>query len=305
MDSKVNYIVVGLFVIVLAAALLAGVLWFSAGLHGTYRQYLMYTAESVSGLSVDAAVRYRGVKVGRVAEITLTPGDPSRVRLLLDIEEGTPVKTDTQATLEMQGLTGLMNVNLVGGTREAKLLAATMEGIPVIPSKPSLMGQLSDQADALVRNLSETSARLSRLLSDENQAALTQTLANLERVTGTLASEADTLADTLVELRQVAAQARRAGDELPAAIGQFRQSAVALERMANELASVGTAVRTEVGAGGTQIRRFMGEALPAAAGIVDELRETAANLRRLSESLERDPSVLVYGAGQPAPGPGE
>jgi phospholipid/cholesterol/gamma-HCH transport system substrate-binding protein len=306
MDSKVNYIVVGLFVLLFGAVLIGGVLWFSTGgVHGSYKSYVMYTSESVSGLNKDAPVRYRGVKVGRVAKIELRPDDPSRVRLLLDIDENTPVKTDTVGTLEMQGLTGLMNVNLTGGSSMAKPLTARRGEIPVITSKPSLIGQLNAQAEALADKLNETTDRLNRLLSDQNQVALSQTLNHLEKVTGALANQADNINDTFIELRRTVHEARLASEELPTTVAQMRKTAASLEKMADEVYEAGRVIRTEVAANGVQVRRFTGETLPAAGAAVDELREAAANMRRMSEQLERDPSVLIYGSGEVEPGPGE
>ncbi|MDE2089916.1 MAG: MCE family protein, partial [Gammaproteobacteria bacterium] len=114
METKVNYAVVGLFVLVLGAALIGIVLWLSAGNFNrqAYVTYYAYMQESVSGLNVNAPVKYHGVDVGRVRRIMLDPHDPARVRLVLDVVRGTPVKTDTVAMLAAQGLTGIAYVEL-------------------------------------------------------------------------------------------------------------------------------------------------------------------------------------------------
>ncbi|MHB8426113.1 MAG: MlaD family protein, partial [Gammaproteobacteria bacterium] len=119
METKVNYVAVGIFVLLLGTALIGGVLWISSGTayRAAYDTYLTYMNESVSGLSVSAPVRYRGVEVGRVRRIALAPNDPEQVELTLDIERGTPVSQDTVATLRTQGLTGIAFVDLSGGSR--------------------------------------------------------------------------------------------------------------------------------------------------------------------------------------------
>jgi phospholipid/cholesterol/gamma-HCH transport system substrate-binding protein len=90
MEAKVNFAVVGVFVLMLGAGLIAGVQWFSSG--GAYRKvydtYETYMSESVSGLNLDAPVRYRGVEVGRVRKMALAPGNIQLVQLTLDIERG-------------------------------------------------------------------------------------------------------------------------------------------------------------------------------------------------------------------------
>ena len=92
MEPKVNYTLVGLFVALLGTALMAGVLWLSrTDYRGVYDRYYTYMTESVSGLSADSAVKYRGVDVGRVKEIVLNPKNPEEVRIALDLVRGTPV----------------------------------------------------------------------------------------------------------------------------------------------------------------------------------------------------------------------
>ena len=141
MEPKVNYMIVGLFVVLLGVALLGGILWLSrTDYRGVYDRYYSYMTESVSGLSTDASVKYRGVDVGRVKEIVLDPANPEEVRLALDLVRGTPVKENTVAVLETQGLTGLTTVNLTGGTRDSPLLTAKPgETYPVIKSGPSFL----------------------------------------------------------------------------------------------------------------------------------------------------------------------
>jgi len=121
MDDKVNYTVVGAFVVLLGAALVAGVLWLAAGAHGgkRYGTYQTIMRESVSGLNVDAPVKYLGVDVGKVKEIAIDTADSSRVRLRFLIEQGTPIKMDTEAVLKTQGLTGIAYVELSGGTADS------------------------------------------------------------------------------------------------------------------------------------------------------------------------------------------
>ena len=103
MESKVNYTLVGLFVLVLGSALIGALVWLTAGRTAkVYDTYAAYMTESVSGLNLKAKVKYRGVDVGEVREIALDHDNPERVRLLLDIQRGTPVKVDTVAILATQ-----------------------------------------------------------------------------------------------------------------------------------------------------------------------------------------------------------
>ncbi len=113
MESKINYVIVGLFVVLLTAGLLGFAYWLaSEGGREDYVDYHVYMQESVAGLSADAAVKYRGVDVGTVKRMLLNPDNPEQVLLVLHIKQDTPVTTDTRATIRFYGVTGLGYIEL-------------------------------------------------------------------------------------------------------------------------------------------------------------------------------------------------
>lgn len=307
MNAKVNYILLGLFVLLLGTALIGVILWLgSGGPRKNYDRYLVYMTESVSGLSQDAAVKYQGVDIGRVREISLNPKNPKQVRLLLEIEHGTPIKEDTVAILETQGLTGLATINLSGGgLGSADLTRKEGEEYPVIKSKPSLLGRLDKSLSQLIENLTESSNRFNTLLKDENQAAFSQSLKNLETLTSSLSERKKDLAELLENLTVIVRNTRQASSHFPEITAQISASVKALEKTANEFSSMASSMQEVIGASGSDIKRFTGSTLPEASALIQELQQTAVNLRRISEQLERDPSIILYGAPRPKPGPGE
>ncbi len=129
MEDKVNYTVVGAFVLALGAALITGVLWLSAGFSARKHllPYQSIVSESVAGLNLDAPVKYLGVDVGKVSAIRIDPGNPRQVVLRFLIEQGTPIKKDTEAVLKTQGLTGIAYVELNGGSVGSPPLVAQSE----------------------------------------------------------------------------------------------------------------------------------------------------------------------------------
>jgi len=307
MNNKITYSLVGLFVLVLGTALVAGMLWLGSGGPGrSYQIYAVYMGESVAGLSRDGAVKYRGVDVGRIRDITLAPDNPEQVRLLLEIEQGTPIMKDTVATLEAQGLTGLAYINLMGGSQgSTPLTAGPDQDYPVIPSRPSVWGRLDRSLGELVDNLIEASRRINTLLNPDNRQLLVNTLTNLDRLSHDLAEHSSHLGTALDDLGTTLRNTRDASADLPKLMQQFRHSARALEHMADEISATGASVRESVAARDRDLQRFTGSALPEAAAMVSELRQAAENFRRLSDTLQRDPSTLLYGAPQQPPGPGE
>ncbi|HEU0234695.1 MAG TPA: MlaD family protein [Gallionella sp.] len=305
MESKVNFAVVGAFVLILGALLIGGVLWLSSGksYRKAYDTYLVYMSESVSGLSLDAPVRYRGVQIGSVRRIALAPGNVKLVQLTLDIERGTPVKQDTVAVLQVQGLTGIAHVDLSGGNSDSPPLeAGPGEKYPVINTGPSLMLRLDTGVTALIGNLNRSSESVNALLDEENRAILRRTLANLERLSGTLAAHAGKIDAGLNHASRAMENTERltalANAELPQLLQRIQRSTDAFDRMANETARASSSAANTV----ESVRT---EALPEARQAITELRELTASLRRFSEALERNPGMLLQGRPAVPPGPGE
>ncbi|HET7833675.1 MAG TPA: MlaD family protein [Gallionella sp.] len=305
MESKVNFAAVGAFVLLLGAALIGGVLWLSSGKsYGKiYDKYLVYMSESVSGLSVDAPVRYRGVQVGAVRRIELAPGNPEQVQLTLDIEHGTPVKEDTEARLQTQGLTGIAHIDLAGGSPGSPPLRPQRgQKHPVIRTGPSLMRRLDIGVTTLLANLNRSSERFNLLLNDENRIALTRTLANLDRLSTILAAHSAELesgmkhaAGTMENTEKLTALANA---ELPQLLQRIQRSAEAFDRMTAAAAQAGVSTASAADSVRT-------ETLPEAREAISELRELTASLRRVSEALERNPGALLQGRAAVPPGPGE
>jgi len=305
MESKVNFAVVGVFVLVLGALLVSGVLWLSSGksYSKTYDTYLIYMSESVSGLSLDAPVRYRGVQVGGVRHIALAPGNAELVQLTLDIERGTPVKQDTVAVLQVQGLTGIAHVDLSGGSRDSPLLKpGSGEKYPVIRTGPSLMLRLDAGVTALLGNLNRSSESINALLDEENRAVLRRTLANLDRLSGTLTAHAGAIDAGLDHASRTMKNTERltalANAELPQLLQRIQRSTDAFDRMASETARASSSAASA-------IESVRTEAMPEARQAITELRELTASLRRFSEALERNPGMLLQGRPTVPPGPGE
>lgn len=315
MEAKVNLAVVGAFVLALAAAGIGGLLWLGSGRlsQKAYETYVASFSESVSGLSTRAPVKLRGVEVGAVQEIALDPDDPARVRVVLSIEKGTPVKEDTYATLGVQGLTGIAYVELGGGSRSAAALRARRgEAYPTIQTRPSLLTRLDLAATTLVRDLGRVTTSLNETLDPETRQALRASVADLARILRTLANRSREIDAATVAAAAVLRNGARASAALPELIERVGRSAEAVQRMGDELARAGVAAQAAAQqARGTMghldqgVERFGAEILPEVQRLAAELRETSASLGRVAAELEQDPSAAVLGRAQVAPGPGE
>jgi phospholipid/cholesterol/gamma-HCH transport system substrate-binding protein len=304
MEEKVNFALVGIFVLVLSAALLGGILWFSSDKsYGTsYDMYQTYMRESVSGLNLNSPVRYRGVEVGQVRKIALAPGNVEQVQLTLAVEHGTPIKVDTLAVLQSHGLTGIAYIELTGGTQEAAFLQKQPgEEYPVIKTEPSLMRRLDTSISSLLVNLNRTSENLNAMLDERNRKAVKKILVDLETVAHTLAARAPAIDAGLNNAARTLQNTARMSDDLPMLALRVQRSADAFDRMAGQWTLAGSSAASAID-GTWQLTR---DTLPEFHQMVLELRELTASLRRVSEQLEQNPATLLYGKPKAKHGPGE
>jgi phospholipid/cholesterol/gamma-HCH transport system substrate-binding protein len=331
MQSRPPYAIVGLFVVLLTAAIIVTGVWFGFGdPKPTANSYFVYLTDSVAGLRENSTVRYRGVDVGRVRDIDLAPGDPGRVLLVLDIDRTVPVLTDTVARLSTQGLTGLSYVELTSEGEGEPLVARPGEEYPVITSRRTLMGRIDTaggellaRVDEATRELAEAARRFGAVFDDDNREAVSATLADIRLVAATLGGRAETLGQGIDDLGALLADAAEAGERLPELVERTELTLAGLDRHAGTLAGAAQAVerladtlRTEserlsgridrtTTLTEQELVRFSSETQPALTRMLHELEGAAVSLRRLGETLERDPSLLLYGHRDRPLGPGE
>ena len=320
MEPKVNYILVGSFVAFLGAAVLVGILWLGkTDYRGTYDRYEAYMKESVAGLSVDSTVKYRGVDVGRVKAIALNPNNPEEVLLTMDIVRGTPIKTDTIAVLETQGLTGLATINLAGGSRDAPLLQVQEgQAHPVIKTGPSLFVRLDEAVSRLLSeeglaqllvDLDAASKGVAKVLDEENRMLLKRTIKDLSEVAQTIAAHKNQIDQSLTGAAQSADNLVKLtaslNTQVPALLTGINKSVAALDAATEELAKTSKTIGTVVNEARPELQQFTKRTLPEAGLLVTELRQLTGTLTRVARELEREPSSLVFGRKAPLRGPGE
>ncbi len=303
-----NYALVGAFVLLLGALLIAGLLWLAAG--GAFQtKYDLYQAtedESVAGLNLNAPVKYNGVDVGKVRQIHLDPTNPALVHLLFAIERGTPIKVDTVAVLKTQGLTGIAYVELSGGAKDAALLRVVPPNrYPVIQTKPSLSARLENVLTTVLSKLDDTSSSINSILSTENRAAFKGALADFATVARTVAARKDVIDTGITSAARTFQNSAGATAQIAPVIERIGRGADAVEKMGSEVARTSESAAKTVDAVGADLQRFGTDTLPELRRLLGELAALSTSLRRLSEQTERDPRGLLFGRKPVPPGPGE
>jgi len=336
----VNFALVGSFVLLLGAMLIGAVLWLAAGgaLQRHDDPYEAIVEESVSGLNVNAPVKFNGVDVGRVREIRLDPVYSQRVRLTLAIERGTPIGSDTVAVLKTQGLTGIAYMELKKASEDVPAQAPGPPGAyPQIRTEPSLGVRLENVLGDALGKVESASDTINELLSEENRAAFKDLLDNVSTVMHTIAARKDSINAAIVSAAQMLDSGALAAARLDPVFEQLGNSARALEHMGTEVARTSARATAQIGpvllriadsarslermgdqvagttadAGstldevGADLRRFTGQTVPELERLLGELSVLSASLRRLSEQTERDPAGLLFGRVHTPEGPGE
>jgi phospholipid/cholesterol/gamma-HCH transport system substrate-binding protein len=303
MDRDANYVAVGTFVLLLLAMAAGFVLWYSeTGDRRSYQRYEIYFDGSVFGLSQGGSVRYLGVAIGRVTRIELDPRDASRVRVVADISEDTPIEDDTVARLALQGVTGLLFIDLKpadpGKPREQPVPSIQY---PVIPSERSDFDVFVSSLPDAVAKASETLNRLNAMLSDRNIGAVTDALGSIEAAAAQLPGTMEQTQRLVAELRGAAVEMRGAatdvralaadaGPELRAAIRRLGAAAESAAKMTARLDKL-------VADNEDSVSRFADEGLTEIQVLVRDMREASQAIEQLGRQLEADPSQLLY---QPA-----
>lgn len=307
MEAKTNYTMVGLTVLILTAALLAAALWLSVGFdQKKYKTYAVYIHEAVSGLSEESPVKFNGVQVGYVKKIELNRLDPQQVKILLDIEEGTPVTTSTNATLISQGITGVTYVGLSATSSDlSPLQKIPKEPYPIIPARPSLFNQLDSVLKEVSENVNSVSLEIKKIFDKENAAYLKNSLANVQTFTEVLAKNKENIGHSLESTHVLLKNMAEVSHQLPQVTKDLKTAINKINRMAGDMSTAGQKVSSTMDSGKTAIDKISQQTIPPAVTLLRRLDNIAANLEQVSNQMRQNPSVIIRGSTPPTPGPGE
>jgi phospholipid/cholesterol/gamma-HCH transport system substrate-binding protein len=300
MENRSHALLAGLFTIGLALGLVAAAAWLG-GREGPRLPYVIVSRVGVGGLNREAAVRYRGVEVGKVERIRFDPEDRRRILIDIAVAPETHISTRTYGRLGFQGVTGLAFVELADDREEGTPLSTSPLEPARIEMRPSTLQEFGDAGQALLVRVNEIAQRMSILLNEENQVKMSNSLASIERMAERFVSFEDKLLPTLDSLPRVT---RRAEDVLVDAqtlVGEMREVS---RQMKTELAvmdRVGVSA-DQMGAAATE---FSGTTLPGLNKLADKLSRTADHMDRVLEAQSREPQSLIFGTAPPEPGPGE
>ncbi len=319
MYEKINYKLVGLFVLLFSAAAVYFAFWLSkSGVNKkNYNFYIVYFTESVDGLNKDSAVKLNGVNIGRVEKISVDIKDIKRVRADIAILKNIKITDSMYATLQSQGLTGLRYINILTAGNEGKIIKPNTEN-SIIKTKISLLSSLSQTAPKTLDKLLEFSQKLDILLSKKNVENFSKILENGAKVTKKAADLEDKLSvilgkgnqinslldsfkdlnSTIYEYKILAKNSNLTvkiiNKKLPALINNINRAAISIKK-------VSSVVNKTIKRGDYNLKRILSPAL-------SDLKELSVKYEELGDELKalaQNPGGRLLNGKMPPKGPGE
>ncbi len=303
-EKKVNgrnsYLIVGIFVSVGLITLIVMSLMFAGGRSTEPNiRYIVYFQRDISGLTLGAPVRYLGVEVGQVDAMNLTPHDGTQVRVDLEVLQSTPVTAATYASLAFQGVTGVAFISLAADRNEPtnRLVASDFE-YPVIPTRDVGLAALLSDGPEITQKVTQLLDRANQFLDEDNQAALARSLANIEKLTASLAGQDDTVASLPGQMHQVLGEIENTLGLLRATLDQARPDLLAtmtkLNQASSDLASISARLDGWLTENDRDMQRFISDGLAQTPALITDTRNTMRELEKLLAELRENPSQLVY-----------
>jgi phospholipid/cholesterol/gamma-HCH transport system substrate-binding protein len=308
MENKSHAFWAGLFTVVMAIAI--GVAAFFFNVDRSVRiPFDLIARTNVTGLYPDAAVRYRGLDVGKVQSIKFDRAHPGQILIRILVDKNAPITHSTFGSLGLQGVTGLAFIQLDDTGHDTTPLASSPKNVAQMPMRPGLLDQLQSRGDVLLRELEKTVRDVDELLSPEMRTQLLATAASLQHAADGVAT--------------LTAQMGPAAGKLPGTLNQLDQTLVSTNRMITSLNradgplnvtlnKVGTAAQqagdalTAMNATLQDVSARVGyDTLPRVNSLAEDVRSAVRSVDRAADTFSSTPNSVLFGAPAAAPGPGE
>ena len=290
METRANFVLIGSFTLAVIAAAFGFVLWFQS-LHTTKaRSPLRVVFEGpATGLRNGGSVNFNGIRIGEVISVKLD--NPRRVVALAMVENNAPIRKDTLVGLEFQGLTGVAAISLKGGEEAAPGVPLDEDGVPVLTADPNALQDVTEAIRGTLQNIN-------RVVAD-NQESIRNSLRNLDTFTSSLARNSEKIDNVMLKADSVMLKA-------DGMMGKADNLMLGLNALAGgkEGGELFQAVKS--------IRELADDFDKRSGALMSDGRRTLGDISRAVNNLDRNPTRLLFGAGNsnaapapgPAPGPG-
>jgi phospholipid/cholesterol/gamma-HCH transport system substrate-binding protein len=312
METEGRYTLVGALVLVVVALMTAAIVWL-AGAADTiaYQTYTLYfKQQSLDGLAVGSPVKMRGIKVGVVDGYRFASGGDEAVSVTARIDEGVPVHQGAAAYIKRNLVTGIASVEIDNGPGDSPLLSEAPKGerYPVIAEGTSDIDKVATALSLLAVNGSQVLEKMNRLLSDDNQRAISQTLAHLNELSAHLAENKQSLDAAIQGVRDAATEFRLASASVGQAAARTEGNITSVGENANAALKEATValekLQRDAGQISAQIQQLTETGTLELTNVSRDMRATSDVLNTAGQRLS-NPRAILFGPGQQQLGPGE
>jgi len=310
MYSKVNYTIVGLFVVLFTI----GMVWFGfwLGKYGqkdTYNTYQTYFSESISGLSKDSTVMLHGISVGYVSDISIDKKHINQTHVILKIKKDIPITQDMYTTLKMMGITGLLSVEIEGGSDNSVLLTPSKEHIPIISSKTSWLNDTKNMIENVAEDVQDISKQLQKVLSDKNIKHFNNILANSDDISIKLKMTLDEVNSTIQAFKS---SVEHMDSNFSSAIIDFHSMSKSFDDITNQTIPVIKSIKKTTKDFQIATIKFTKSLDRGDYNIKRALQPTLLDIQMLSQdvsdllnTINESPNALIFRGRKVKKGPGE
>lgn len=289
METRANYVLIGAFALAGFFGIMGFFLVFSK--YQFDRQFAYYEAsfDAVSGLSRSADVRFAGLPVGQVLDVSLAPD--GRVRVMLEVDRATPVRADSVAIVDSSGITGVAFVSISPGSQDAALIN-DRDDVPQLDVGRSTIQSLTETAPRILEEALTVVEQVNQLLGAENQGRVAAILDNIERSSGDLSAALDSFAGFTETVDAATETFTEFSDNLAPILRQAENTLESLEFAIDEIALVATEARYTFEAGTQTLNTADAFVAGDLSVLVTELSDAAASVRNELEEFSREAQVM-------------
>jgi len=292
MENRSHALIAGLFVILLSAAVAVTATWLS-GETADHAHYILTSDGSVSGLNPQAAVRFRGVDVGKVEAIGFDPENSQLIRIRIGVDRNVPLTKGVFAQLSYQGVTGLAYIQLDDDGNQPELLETNETDLARIEMRTSTLANIVISGQDLLNSVNETVKKMNHLLNDQNQKRFSHLLENMENAATDFGSFTEQLQPNLKSLPELTSKTN-------SLLGNADQLVKNINRVVEKIGRQGGIIDDL-----SQSAEELADTIPRVQEAIDDVKHGTRSVDRVLLQLEEQPRSLIFGKTPPPPGPGE
>ncbi len=283
MESKVNYAVVGLFVILFGMLGAVIVVWLigSGSMRSNYKNYIVYTSENISGLHTDSTVRYKGLDIGKVSKIVIDKKHPNFIKIYIEVSKNIPIKKNTIATISSSGLTGISYINLSYSKYPYKPLFKIKAKYPVIYTKPNQLEKVLNKLPKIINSINNAFNKINAAFNQHTINSIQETTSNINKLTKELRKTNLKAQKLLKDSDKLIYSLQKDLNNIDAVTNLVKKTVIDIDNLTKNLNST-TSYTKE-----TLIKEGI--------STLKETKRTLLELKQLIIEIRRNPSIIIKG----------